>query len=159
GRSYAEYLFFWFLGIVDDIDYAAPDGEHQLLTVDGLKGDSERAALPGRGRAFRVGIVGSGGFTCVFFQDRLPASDVSDDGVKFLAVLGDAAVSDVVAIPARRRIEGIELGQVQLRNTSSEAVDQQPATALPLPARGAGRFRGQRIVDAKSAPDHEQAVG
>src|SRR5208337_5590359 len=109
--------------------------------------------------AFRVGIIVSAGLACIFFQDRLPSSYLSDDCVEFLAVFGDAAIGDVVAIPARRRIEGIELGQIELGDTSSEAVDEQPATALPLPARGVGTFSGQRIVHPKSAPDHKQAVG
>ncbi len=113
------------------------------------------------------GSSARGGFACFFFQDRLAASYLGDDRVEFLAVFGDAAVGDVVAIPAGRRIEGIELGQVELGDSSGEAVDQQPATALPLPARGVGAgigisvggLGGQRIVHAKSAPDHKQAVG
>ena len=105
------------------------------------------------------GSSARGGFAYFFFQDGLAASYLGHYRVEFLAVFGDAAVGDVVAIPARRRIEGIELGQVELGDSSGEAVDQQPAAALPLPARGAGILGGQRIVHAKSAPDHKQAVG
>jgi hypothetical protein len=111
------------------------------------------------GRAFGVGIIVSAGFACIFFQDRLAASHLGDHCVQFLAVFGDSAVSNVVAIPTGGRIERIELGQIELGDSSGEAVDQQPASALPLPARGVGGLRGQSIVYAKDAADYEQAIG
>src|SRR5208283_982599 len=126
------------------------------------KGNAHGAALPDWRRTLRVGIVGSRRFASVFFQDRLATSHLGDDRVELLAVFGDAAVSDVVAIPARGRIEGIELRQVELGNASGDAVNQQPTAALPLPARGVGagigRLSGQRIVHPKRAPHHKQAI-
>ncbi len=57
----------------------------------------------------------------------------------------------------------IELRQVGLRDVSGEAVDEQQAATLPLPARGVrarvGVFGGHCIVYAKRPPDHKQAVG
>src|SRR5208282_646893 len=96
-----------------------------------------------------------------FFRMGLRRPYLGDDRVESLSVFGDATIGDVVAIPTRGRIEGIKLGQVEWRHSSGEAVDKQPASALPLPARGVRicAFGGQRIVHAKGAADNEQAVG
>jgi len=85
-------LFFRFFGVVHYIYYAASDGEDELLIVVGLKGDSHGSALPNWRRTLGVGIVGSRGFACVFFQDQLATSYLSDDRVQFLAVIGPPAV-------------------------------------------------------------------
>ncbi len=136
GGNRRTALLFRFFGIVDHVDHAASNREHQLRVAAVLKCDAHRCAFPDRSRAFRVGIVARSRFARFFLQDRLAASDLGDNGVELLAIFRDAAVSDVVAIPAGGRIEGIEFGQVDLRNASGQAVDEQPAPTLPLPARG-----------------------
>jgi hypothetical protein len=104
----------------------------------GLKGNSHWRALPDRRGTLGVGIGGANRFAAVFFQNWLAASYLVCDRVELLGVFRYPAVGDGVPIPAGRRIAGIELGQVELGDVSREAVDEQPASAPALPARGVG---------------------
>ena len=92
------FLFY----VVDYVDSVAADGECELLGLVGLEGDSCGLALPGGGRAFGVGEVVCVGFTEGFAEDGLAATELGDDGEELLAVVGDAAVGDVVPVPTGR---------------------------------------------------------
>lgn len=131
----------------------------------GLEGDADGRALPcGRG----AGGIGR----CVFrfrnghalaleklLQHRLASADLRNDGIDFLAIFGDAAVGRIVAIPTGCGVECVELGKVDGRNVSSDAVDEKPSTALPLPVRRGGGFLGKAVIHAEGTPDDEQPVG
>jgi hypothetical protein len=53
---------------------------------------------------------------------------------RFLAVVGEAAEGDVVAVPSRVGIEGVEVGQVDGENTNCDTVHQESSAGLPAPA-------------------------
>ena len=125
------------------------------MIVIRLKGYPQRAALPGWRGAFGIGIGVTARFTRIFFQDQLAAADLCHHRIQFFAVIRNTTIGDVVAIPAGCRVKRIELGQIQLRDASGQAIDQQPASPLPLPARtarigiSAGAFPLQGIIYAK----------
>src|SRR5258706_11193304 len=75
-----------------------------------------------------------------------------------IAIVGDAAVGNVIAIPTRRRIVGIEVGQTDLADVPSRTVYQEPTATLPLPVRCC-LFVLQRVVDAIRAANCEHPVG
>ena len=123
------------------IDYMATDGEGLLGHGCGFEGYAGRGSLP-RGRG--AGGVGSGRFHFSvsdflaveeLLQNRFAAIELRDDGVDFLAIVGNAAIGGVVTIPTGRGVEGIELGKIDGRDVAGRAVDQQPSAALPLPVR------------------------
>jgi hypothetical protein len=92
------------------------------------------------------------------FEHRLAAADLADDGVDFLAVLGDAAIGGIIAIPAGIRIKHVKLGKIEGGNVSCGAVDQQPSAALPQPVRWGAALLRKTVVHPKGAADHEQTV-
>src|SRR5882757_5313884 len=117
----------------------ATDGEGLLGRGCGFEGYAGRGSLP-RGRG--AGGVGSGRFHFSFGdsvaveelpQNRFAAIQLRDDGVGFLAVVGDAAVGGVVAVPTGGGVESVELGKIDGRYVAGRAVNQQPSPALPLP--------------------------
>jgi hypothetical protein len=64
---------------------------------------------------------------------RLATIDLDDHRINLLAVIGDAAVGGVVAVPADGGVEGVELRQIDGSDTAGDTVDQQPYPTLPLP--------------------------
>jgi hypothetical protein len=74
---------------------------------------------------------------------------------RFLAVVGQAAEGDVVAVPSRVGVEGVEVGQVDGENTSCDTVHQESSAGLPAPAgdevnsRGRWSFRRKARRNAK----------
>jgi hypothetical protein len=74
---------------------------------------------------------------------------------RFLAVVGQAAEGDVVAVPSRVEVEGVEVGQVDGENTSCDTVQQESSAGLPAPAgdevnsRGGWSFRRKARRNAK----------
>ena len=46
-----------------------------------------------------------------------------------------------------------------MRDASGDAVDEEPASALPEPAWSVAGFGGENVVEAKDAADDEEAVG
>ena len=139
----------------------AADGEGLFGGACWFEGHAGWRSLPG-GR--EAGGIGSGIFRDALaieglLQNRLASIDLRDDGVDFLAVLGDAAIGGVVAVPTSGGVEGVELGKVDGRDAAGHTVDEQPSSALPLPVRRRGGFLGKAVVDAKGAPDYEQTVG
>src|SRR5208282_3069790 len=126
------------------------DGECLLCPDGGLEADSRRGALPRwrRTRGVWGRVVGQAATRQRLLQHRLAAADLRHYGVRRSAVVGDSAVGHVVAIPAGGGIEHVELRQTNRRNPARGAVDEQPASALPLPARG-GLFR-KAVVETKN---------
>ena len=115
------------------------DGEGLFGIAGGLEGDSGGASLPGGSAAGGI----DGGLSCLrveacacekLLQHRLAAGDLGDYGV-FFSVFGDAAVSNVIAVPTSGRVDGIEFREVNGRDVASDAVDEEPSAALPLPVR------------------------
>ena len=102
-------LFLGILGIINNVNHAPSNREHQFLIFARLECHPHRITLPDWRRTFRVRIVFAARFANIFFQHRLAASDLGDDRIKLLAVFGDAAIRDVISIPTGCRIEGIKL--------------------------------------------------
>lgn len=105
------------------------------------------------GRRYQAGAGHSeSGISCSpvsprgFFSTGLRRPTLKDDGKKFLAIIGDAAIGDVVALPTGRRIIGIEFGQADRGNVTGQAVNHQPSAALPHPTRRRSSLAGQAIV-------------
>src|SRR5205823_6594273 len=80
------------------------------------------------------------------------------NGIDFLAIVGDAAVCGIVAIPTDGGVAYVEVRKIDGRYPSGRAVNQQPSSALPLPVRRRGFLR-QTVVQAEGAANHEQALG
>ena len=70
-----------------------------------------------------------------FLQHRLPAAELRDDRIGFLAIVGHSTVGDVVAVPTGSGVISVEVRKIDRGYTARQAIDQQPASALPLPAR------------------------
>ena len=94
-----------------------------------------------------------------FLEHGLATGDLRDDGVEFLAIVGNAAVGSVVTVPTGDGVEGVKLGKVEGGNVSGGLVYEKPSTALPLPVRRSGGFLGKAVINPESAADYEQAVG
>src|SRR5579863_644056 len=80
---------------------------------------------------------------CLFYQplhDGLSAINLRDHGIDLLAVIGDATVSGVVAVPTDLGVNDVELRQIDGGDTAGHAIDQQPSSALPLPVWWRNRF-------------------
>jgi len=92
-------------------------------------------------------------------ENGLTAVDLGYDCVDFFAVIGDSAISGVVAVPTDGGVEDVKVGQIDERDVAGRAIDQEPSAGLPLPVgRGRG-FLWKAIVDAKGAADYEEAIG
>src|SRR5579863_3908726 len=94
----------------------------------------------------------------LFYQplhDRLSAIDLRDHSIDLLAVIGDATVCGVIAVPNDVGVDDVELGQIDGRDAAGDAIDQQPSATLPLPVRRGGGFLRQAVVHAEGAADYE----
>ena len=83
-----------------------------------------------------------------FFKTGLRRLNCATMAKVFLPSSDDSAIGNVIPIPARRGIEGIELRQIDRRNAPGHTIDQHPSSALPLPSRR-GIF-GQTVVHAEA---------
>jgi hypothetical protein len=110
GRSLPT--FFNLLGVVHDIDGMAPHTESDFLGVVRLEGNAGRLALPGWSRTLGVGQVVAVRLSQQLLQNRLPSAQLRHYCKQLLSVVGDPAVGDVIAVPATRRIEGSNSGNV-----------------------------------------------
>jgi hypothetical protein len=81
-----------------------------LLVFIGLESDPDGTPLPNRRRALRIGGIIAARLAERFVQNRFATSDREHDGEEFLAVVGNAAIDSVVAIPTGHRIIGVEFG-------------------------------------------------
>jgi hypothetical protein len=74
-----------------------------------------------------------------------------------VAVVGDATAGGIVAVPAHVGVVRVEVGQLEFGDAARVAVDQQPGSALPQPAR---RRSGRHRVGHPACPaHHEYPVG
>ncbi len=84
---------------------------------------------------------------------------MGDDRVELFAIVGNAAVGGVVAVPGGGGEGGIEFGEVEGGDAAGDAVNLEPASELPAPAEGLGFLGGETVVEAIGAADYEEAVG
>jgi len=78
---------------------------------------------------------------------------------RFLAVVGEAAEGDVVAVPSRVGVEGVEVGQVDGENTSCDTVHLESSAGLPAPAGDEVNSRGGMVLQAKGTAECEETIG
>ena len=76
-----------------------------LRLVAVLQAHPHRRALPSRRGTLRVRIVTRIGRARLFFQYRFAPPYLENNGVKFLAIFRNAAISPIVSIPTSRRID------------------------------------------------------
>src|SRR5208282_1744026 len=98
--SHALFRAFLFFFLFDGFGGAAPDGISQLVPGLGLKAHTRGPALPLRRRAQQLAIVGC--ISNLLLQQWLALSRLRHYGFEFLAIIGHAAVGDIIAIPTGR---------------------------------------------------------
>ncbi len=109
------------------------------------RGDADGQALPLRGLADGDEVVGLRPCSYLALDYSFAGSELSDDGVEAAFDGGGyAAVGCVVAVPDDVGDGGIEVGQVQCGDVTSDAVDKQPGTRLPESSGGRGRWEAHR---------------
>ena len=136
----------------------AADCEGGCVVLFGVEGDADGLTLPGGRRAVGVG-AGICGITQRLFEDGLAAPKLGHDCVELLAIVGDAAVGGVVAVPGGGGIVGVEFREVEGGDAAGDAVDLEPASELPAPAERLGFLGGEAVVEAVGAADYEEVVG
>ena len=99
GSGHFEVFSFPILVAVYQVGCVSADGVRQLLVFVGFEGYPCWPPLPGGRRTFRIWHIVFSGFAERLFQHRFATSYLKDDGKKFLAIIGDAAIGDVVAVP------------------------------------------------------------
>ena len=158
-RDLSVFGVFFFFGVSYGVYYVAPDGEGLFGGAWRFEAYAYRSLLPGGWSAGGVGrrVVGEPVAGEQFFQDRLSAVELGDDGEDFFTVVGDAAVADVVAIPGGGGVESVEFGEIDGGDFPGEAIDEEPSPTLPLPARSG--IVGQAVVEAEGATSDEHALG
>src|SRR5208283_4813139 len=79
-----------------------------------LEGHTRRLAVPMRGSTIGVREISATRLGQFFAKERLSHPELRDYRQQTLAVAGDPAVGRVITIPARLRIEEIEVRQFEL---------------------------------------------
>jgi hypothetical protein len=97
-------------------------------------------------------------FADQLLHDSATAAELGDDGEEAsLGGVGGAAVGGVVAEPDGVGDYGVEVGEMESRNVTGDAVDGDPGAGLPEPVLGC--FCRERVVDVEGPADGEGAVG
>src|SRR5438270_7910479 len=106
------------------------DGKCLLGYAGRREADAHRCTLPYGSRTGRVRTSVLSDFSQRFLQDRTPPAQLSDDRVGLPAILSHSAIGRIVSIPARRRVVGIEIWQIDGRDPAIATIHQQPSPAL-----------------------------
>src|SRR5215471_15888934 len=96
----------------------------RLLLVCRLERHACTMPLPLRCRTVGISHILSDWFSHRLLQDRLATAKLRHHGEQLLTIISHATISNVIAIPTRRGIESVELGQGDLGDASSCAIDQ-----------------------------------
>src|SRR5438876_5247220 len=96
-----------------DFQHGAVDFKADSRAAPRMECHPWRLALPLWRRTLRIGLLAGVCRAQLAPHQRLLAADLGHHGVEFFRVRRDAAVCDVVAVPARCGIKRIELRQLQ----------------------------------------------
>lgn len=145
------------LCIVNQVHSSSTNRKRLACSSGSLKAHTYWIALPLRRSAGRIWpCIVRQALGNLFSQDRFSSAQLRYSRECLLPIVCDTAIRNVIPIPTRGRIYGIEICQVDRRNAAGRAVHEKPSTALPLPSRS-GVVR-QAVIHAERSSYHKYAL-